>query len=90
MEISNDYFLKVYVSYDDLKQVKKENFEWVEEYHAGQVRSYLVGVIHAEKLFANDWWKQQGVSLILAADPLIENIDYRAIKRRSLELAGVV
>ncbi len=90
LEISNDYFLKVYVSYDDLKQVKKENFEWVEEYHAGQVRSYLVGVIHAEKLFANDWWKQQGVSLILAADPLIENIDYRAIKRRSLELAGVV
>jgi len=90
LEISNDYFLKVYVSYDDLKQVKKENFEWVEEYHAGQVRSYLVGVIHAEKLFANDWWKQQGVSLILAADPLIENIDYRAIKSRCLELAGVV
>jgi homoserine dehydrogenase len=50
----------------------------------------LVGVIHAEKLLATDWWKQQGVSLILASDPLIENIDYREIKRRSLELAGVV
>jgi homoserine dehydrogenase len=88
--ISNDYFLKVYVSYDDLKQIKKDNFEWIEEYHAGQNRSYLVGVIHAEKLLATDWWKQQGVSLILASDPLIENIDYREIKRRSLELAGVV
>lgn len=90
LEISNDYFLKVYLSYDDLKQVNKENFEWIEEFHAGQIRSYLVGVIHAEKLLATDWWKQQGVSLILASDPLIENIDYREIKRRSLELAGVV
>ncbi len=90
LEISNDYFLKVYVSYDDLKQVNKDNFEWIEEFHAGQIRSYLVGVIHAEKLLATDWWKQQGVSLILASDPLIENIDYREIKRRSLELAGVV
>lgn len=90
LEISNDYFLKVYLSYDDLKQVNKEKFEWIEEFHAGQIRSYLVGVIHAEKLLTTDWWKQQGVSLILASDPLIENIDYREIKRRSLELAGVV
>jgi homoserine dehydrogenase len=90
LEISNDYFLKVYLSYDNLKQVNKENFEWIEEHHAGQNRGYLVGVIHAERLLATDWWKQQGVSLILASDPLIENIDYREIKRRSLELAGVV
>jgi homoserine dehydrogenase len=89
-EISNDYYLKVYVSFDNVKNVNKEAFEWIEEYHGGQQRSYLVGVIHAEKLLTSDWWKQHGISLILAPDPIIENIEYRDVKKRSLELAGVV
>lgn len=89
-EISNDYFLKVYVSFDNIKNVNKEVFEWIEEYHGGQQRSYLVGVIHAGKLLNSDWWKQHGISLILAPEPIIENIEYRDVKKRSLELAGVV
>jgi homoserine dehydrogenase len=89
-ELSNDYYLKVYVSYDNLKSIKKDAFEWIEEFHSGQQRSYLVGVIHAEKLLTNDWWKQHGVSLILTPDPIIENIDYRDVQKRSLELAGVL
>ncbi len=89
-ELSNDYYLKVYVSYDNLKSIKKDAFEWIEEFHSGQQRSYFVGVIHAEKLLKDDWWKQHGVSLILSPDPIIENIDYRDVQKRSLELAGVL
>jgi len=89
-EISNDYYLKVFVSFDNIKHVRKEAFEWIEEYHGGQQRSYLVGVIHAEKLLNSDWWKQHSISLILAPEPIIENIEYRDVQKRSLELAGVV
>lgn len=89
-KLSNEYYLKVYVSYDNLKSIQKEAFEWIEEFHSGQQRSYFVGVIHAEKLFKDDWWKQHGVSLILTPDPIIENIDYREVQKRSLELAGVL
>ncbi len=89
-ELSNEYYLKVYVSYDNLKSIQKEAFEWIEEFHSGQQRSYFVGVIHAEKLLKDDWWKQHGVSLILTPEPIIENIDYRDVQKRSLELAGVL
>jgi len=89
-ELSNDYYLKVYVSYDNLKSIKKDAFEWIEEFHSGQQRSYFVGVIHAENLLKDDWWKQHGVSLILSPEPIIENIDYRDVQKRSLELAGVL
>lgn len=88
--LSNDYYLKVYVSYDNLKSIQKDAFEWIEEFHSGQQRSYFVGVIHAEKLLKDDWWKQHGVSLILTTEPIIENIDYRDVQKRSLELAGVL
>ena len=58
-EISNDYYLKVYVSYYDLKSIKKDAFEWIEEFHNGQQRSYFFGVIHADKLLKDDWWKHR-------------------------------
>lgn len=89
-ELSNNFYLKVYVSYDNLKSIQKEAFEWIEEFHSGQQRSYFVGVIHAEKLLKDDWWKQHGVSLILTSEPIIENIEYKKVQKRSLELAGVL
>lgn len=89
-ELSNNFYLKVYVSYDNLKSIQKEEFEWIEEFHSGQQRSYFVGVIHAEKLLKDDWWKQHGVSLILTSEPIIENVEYKKVQKRSLALAGVL
>lgn len=88
--LSNDYYLRVFVSTDDGSKINKPDFEWVEEYHNTVGKCWLIGVIHVKKLFANNWWKQQGVSLILNDDAIIENIDYKRINKRSLELAGVV
>jgi homoserine dehydrogenase len=79
----------VYISFDDLNKIPKEEFEWIEEWHGGQERSYLVGVIYFDKLKKQDWWKQYGVSLILMPDTILEDIDQRNIKKRSLELAGL-
>ena len=88
--LSNDFYLKVFVSVDDISKLKKEEFEWVDEWHNEFKHSWLIGTIHAEKLSADDWWKQEGVSLIVCPDAIVEDVDYKKISKRSLELAGVV
>ena len=88
-ELTNDYYLKVYLSFDDWNQVPKDKFEWIEEWHAENERKYLVGVIHADELLKNDWWRQNGISLILKPDPIIEVVEIRKLKKKSLELAGL-
>src|SRR6478752_2401981 len=37
-ELTNDYYLKVYVSFDDWKYIPREEFEWIEEWHANVER----------------------------------------------------
>ena len=88
-ELSNDIFLKVYVSFNDLTLIPKEKFEWIEEWHAQADRKYLIGVIKLNELKENNWWKENGVSLILLPEPVIEEIETRKLKQRSLELAGI-
>jgi homoserine dehydrogenase len=89
-QLTNDFYLKVYVSFNQLNDVPKEEFEWIEEWHGGQDRSYLIGVIHFKKLADNKWWKQHGVSLIACPQPVIEDVEIRNVKKRSLELAGII
>ncbi|MDE3145066.1 MAG: homoserine dehydrogenase [Bacteroidota bacterium] len=89
-ELSDDFYVKVYVSFDDWKFIPRENFEWIEEWHAGEDRKYLIGVLHVKELFNNDWWKENNTSLILTPEPIIENLDIINLKKRSLELAGVI
>ncbi len=88
--LTNDFYLKVFVSIDDIAKIDKNDFEWIEEWHNEFKYSWLIGVVHAQKLFDSRWWKQAGVSLIACPDTVIENIDYKNISKRSLELAGVV
>jgi len=88
-QLDDSIFLKVYVSFDDWDIVPREQFEWIEEWHAEQDRKYLVGVIAFENLKNNDWWKENNVSLILSPDPIIEDIEILKLKKKSLELAGI-
>jgi homoserine dehydrogenase len=89
-ELSSSIFLRVYVSFNDLAYVPKERFEWIEEWHSQEERKYLVGVIAFEELQDNTWWKENNTSLILTPDPIIEDIEIRKLKKKSLELAGIV
>jgi homoserine dehydrogenase len=88
--LTSDTYLRVYISFDKAAQLPKEQFEWIEEWHSGQGRSYIIGVIHQRKLLADLWWKRTGVSLILTPEPFVEDIQLRKIKKKSLELAGVL
>ena len=88
-QLANDCYLRVYVSFSDLALVPRDRFEWIEEWHAQEERKYLVGVVAYRELKENNWWKENGCSLILTPDPLIEDVEIRKLKKKSLELAGL-
>lgn len=89
-ELTNSFYVKVYVSFDDWSYIPKERFEWIEEWHAESDRKYLVGVIAFEELRQNSWWRENNTSLILAPETIIEDVEIRRLKKKSLELAGIV
>jgi homoserine dehydrogenase len=88
-ELTHDFFVKFYISFDDWKDIPKDDFESILEWHSDQERKYLIGIIHFSKLVENTWWKENNVSFILTPDPIIESMDVRDLKKRSLELAGI-
>ncbi|HMF72093.1 MAG TPA: homoserine dehydrogenase [Flavitalea sp.] len=89
-ELTNEFYVRVYLSFDDWKFIPREKFEWIEEWHAQEERKYLVGVLHFRELKENTWWRENNTSLILSAEPIIEDIEIRKLKKKSLELAGVI
>lgn len=88
-QLSDDFYVRTYISFDDWKNIPREQFEWIEEWHAGE-RKYLVGVIHFKHLKTETWWKENNVSLILSPDAIIEDVEIRKLKKKSLELAGIM
>lgn len=89
-ELTDDLFLRVYVSFDDIALIPKDDFEWIEEWHAQEERKYLIGVIAFGKLKKSSWWKENNNSLIVTPDPVIEEVETKKLKKRSLELAGIL
>jgi len=87
-ELTTDFYVKAYVGFRDWKHIPKDDFESIEEWHSNDQVNYLIGIIHFDKLQKSQWWKQDGVSLVLTSDPLIESLDVERLKKRSLELAG--
>jgi homoserine dehydrogenase len=88
--LTTDFYLKLYVSFDEWVNINKTDFEWIEEYHCHEHRQYLIGVIHFEKLKTSSWLYNRSVSAVACPDSIIESVELRRIKKRSLELAGVV
>lgn len=89
-ELTNDLYLRVYVSFEDWNFIPREQFEWIEEWHANEARKYLVGVLNFNVLKDTTWWKENNTSLVLLPEAIIEDIEIRKLKKKSLELAGVV
>lgn len=89
-ELTDDFHVRVYLSFDDLRHIPRERFEAIEEWHADNDRKYLVGVIHFRDIKGQTWWKENGTSLVLTPDPIIEDMEVRQLKKKSLELAGLI
>lgn len=79
-ELSDDFYLKVYLSFDDAELIPRERFVSIDEYYVNQSRRYLVGILPFAELRSSTWWKQEGVSLILTPDPVIEAAELPQLK----------
>ncbi len=89
LELTDEFYIKIYISFDEWSFIPKEKFEWIEEWHAESDRKYLIGVISFKELKNSNWWRENKTSLILTPEPIIEDVEIRKLKRKSLELAGI-
>lgn len=88
-ELADDYYLKVYVSFDKLFHVPQEAFEEIIEWSSTEKRCHVVGVIHSSRLANNSWWKKQNASLIVLPDAFMEKANNEiGVQEELLELVG--
>jgi homoserine dehydrogenase len=89
--LTNNYFLRVYVSFNNWAEVDRWDFEQVFEFHSTEDRQYITGLIQVDKLRNAKWYNDQSVSVILLPEAVIEKEDVvaRTLKKVSLQLAGV-
>ncbi len=90
LELTDDFYLRVYVSFDQWDVIPREDFVSIDEWHSDSDRKYLVGILPFRVLREKNWWREQNTSLILMPDPVIESLDVQNLKKKSLELAGIV
>src|SRR5450432_2258571 len=89
LELTDEFYVKAYISFDDWAFIPKDKFEWIEEWHAESDRKYLIGVLSFKELQSASWWRENKTSLILTPEPIIEDVEIRKLKKKSLELAGI-
>ncbi len=89
--LSNDFYLKIYVSYSDKYQVNTWDFECIEVLYNTEKRQYLIGIIPFNKLRKTNWFANENVSVIVMPDGIIEkgSIIKDSLKQVSLQLAGI-
>lgn len=70
--LTDDVYLRVYVSFEKLFHVPHEAFEQIVEWRSSNdARCHVVGIVHAKTLAKNQWWKKQGTSLVLLPDAIV-------------------
>jgi homoserine dehydrogenase len=89
--LTSNYFLRVYISFNDWAEVNRWDFEKVFESHSTDERQYITGLIQVDKLRNAKWYNDPSVSVILLPEGVTEKEDVVAetLKKVSLQLAGV-
>lgn len=89
-KLTEDYFLRVYVSFENPSDVHKWDFESIEAFYSTQDRHYLIGLIHFEKLKESTWIDNEKVSVIVMPEGIVEKNELvqKSLKYLSLQLAG--
>lgn len=83
--LAKGYYLRVYLRFTDPEVAGQLPLDTVEEAFDDRSGGYRIGLIHYSKLCGQQWWKAEGLSLILLPDPVVEQIDRR---RPSVRLAS--
>jgi homoserine dehydrogenase len=84
-EISNDFYLKVCISFKTLLQVPHERFDQVLEWSSNEHRCHVTGIIHSAELAESNWWQQPGISIILYPDAIKKDYQPKKTGRKHLD-----
>ncbi len=84
----NDFLLNIFISYTNIEKINKNDFAQITVVHNEENKNYIIGSINALKLLENNWWKENGNSLIVLPDAIATKTN--SIKKLSLALAGVL
>jgi homoserine dehydrogenase len=89
-KLTDEFYLRLYVSFEEPGDVNKWDFESIEEFHSTHDRHYLIGLIHFERLRETTWIDNGKVSVIVMPDGIIEKREMinKSLKYLSLQLAG--
>jgi len=83
-ELTDDFYLRVYVSFDGIAQVPHALFERIDEWSSNDRRCTISGVLHFSRL-RDDWWKRHNTSLILYPEAIVEK-DSLVVKPANAQL----
>jgi homoserine dehydrogenase len=84
LELTDDFYIRARISFQDWDQVPRAELCWVEEWHGGPERKSMVAGLHFSSL-DSDWWKQSGVSFILTPEPFVDEAEIEKMVRTSME-----
>lgn len=90
--LSFDFYLRVSVSYNDIEEVNRADFNTIEAFHFSGGRYRVEGLIHCKKLQAATWWRQPTVSVVALPNSFVEaeEVALKEVRSRSLKLSGSV
>ncbi len=83
--LTNDFYIRVYVSFDAGYALPADLFEQIEEWAGNDRRNHVLGTLHFSKLANEDWWKHNNISVILQPDAFVSQPAKR-VKARFEEL----
>lgn len=72
--LTNDFCLRVYISFEGLFHVPHERFEKIESWNSSEERCYVQGIIRFSQLQDSEWWKRPNTSLIVCPDAFVSNV----------------
>lgn len=81
--------MQLFVSYNKETDIRKEDFEWIDEAFQNEKRQYVIGAVPVQRLKRASWLYNKNVSAIICPNGIIESVELRKLKKRSLELAGL-
>ncbi len=72
--IDYNYNLNIVVSADDVSKINEHLFDHIAEWHREENYVRVRGTINARQLRENNWWKEEGVSLMLNTNAFSETL----------------
>lgn len=87
LTLADHFYLKVYISTSDAANIPIHEFEWIDAWYSGPQHSYIKGIIHYNKLKDTHWWKENGTSLILEPNAIVEENELELLRPQKNTLA---